>query len=97
MNKTIFTRNYILLALLFAVSIAEAQWNGTGNIYYNVGNVGVETSSPIHKLHITTGVNDDRSIGFSNADNHLSSRSSIIYTAGGSGIFQNRLCWQCRH
>src|SRR5262245_52403879 len=39
---------------------AQAQWSTSGaNIFSgNTGNVGVGTSSPLHKLHILTGLGD---------------------------------------
>ncbi len=63
----------------------------SAQIFDTGSNVGIGYSSPEFKLHIITGGNMDRSIGFSNADSYINDQSSLIYTAGGNGygIFQS--------
>jgi hypothetical protein len=38
--------------LLLAFQFSHAQWQGTGSIYYNNGNVGIGTSAPAEKLDV---------------------------------------------
>lgn len=63
----------------------KIQFHPAGDTYFMGGYVGIGTSSPSYTLHLLTGSNFDRSIGFSNSDIFLDSRSSLIYTANGSG------------
>ena len=97
MNKTILSKNYILLILLVITSVAKAQWVGTGNIYYNGGNVGIGTDAPSTRLHIK---GDDPDIALdinssSTVANMLElrfnvdgvERSSIFYTKANNQLF----------
>jgi hypothetical protein len=48
MKSTIF-----VTCLLLSAHFSQAQWsNGSGSIYYNLGNVGIGTSSPAFAMDI---------------------------------------------
>lgn len=45
------SRNPTMIALMIITfTSANAHWSGTGDIYYNGGNVGIGTSTPVYKL-----------------------------------------------
>jgi hypothetical protein len=61
----------ILLLLLFVPFISNAQWLGSGNIYYNSGNVGIGISTPLQKLHVAGGAIQSADGTFSNINARL--------------------------
>ncbi len=77
----------------FSPLAAFAQWNQSTltGASYHTGAIAIGFDPPSYPLHIMTGSNMDRSFGFTSADDLLSSRSSLFYTASGlgSGLFQN--------
>ena len=58
LKKTNYSRmktpSFLILILFFTISTFAQTWSGTtpGNIYYNYGNVGIGTTTPIEKLEV---------------------------------------------
>lgn len=76
MKKTLLT-----LILSAIVSATFAQWTTSSpNIYYNTGNVGIGTTSPLSLLHITGNVGSTDILRLGNTD-ATDGRSTILFTS----------------
>lgn len=93
MRNNIFTLP--ILAILFFSFSANAQWVTNSNgINYNLGNVGIGTSSPTSKLHVDgTGyftdnvtLADTKKINFADANNYISINSGVLKVLGNSSL-----------
>ncbi len=86
-------KNILLLSLLTTSLDISAQWQGTNPVYFNVGSVGIGTSSPIGKLDINQAGGQLRLSGGTVAGGVWTNANDILYLAdwntGTKGLIVN--------
>ena len=76
---------WMIAASLFVVALVltsardtQAQWQGSGNIYYNSGNVGIGTTNPPRRLSVSNGGAEGFEVGPGNANGDASGKITMV-------------------
>src|SRR6185436_6971875 len=88
-TRTLVMR-FLFLVLIGCTQSARAQWSGTPNIYYNGGNVGIGTASPVEKLDVNGSINMPSGYNFTWGGSYGADIPTVIGVSGAGAHIQFR-------